>query len=658
MRALAAASAYFASICIREAELRVLQFIAVAAVALVCGLAPARAQKRVALVIGNSSYQQVGRLPNAVNDAAAMAALFKSASFDVVEARSDLGIAAMRRAIGDFADEARDSDIAVIYFAGHGIEVDGVNYLIPVDAVLARDFDVEDETISLDRALRAIDTARRLRLVILDACRSNPFVARMKRSSRAIGRGLKAVEPDATNTLVAYAAKAGSTAADGDGDHSPFTAALLKHLATPGLDIRLALGAVRDTVIASTTPRQEPFVYGSLGGRTVAIVEGSAGVPAVAGLPPGGSALVSEAALVWETVKSSPDIGAVDAYLARYGNVPVYGDLARARRGDLARDARKEPSQKPPGDQVAMAVEPSRPGTVLTPAQERALKPKDVFRECADCPEMVVVPAGTFTMGSPAGEKGRFGDEGPQHDVTIGRAFAVGRFHVTRDQFASFVRDTGYEASTRCWTLEGGKFEERAGRSWRSPGFTQEGSHPVVCVSWDDAKAYVDWVARKTGKPYRLLSEAEWEYAARGRTSPGSYPRFWFGNDESDLCRNGNGADQKARDRIEGAKTWTVAPCNDGYAYTSPVGHYTPNAFGLYDMAGNAWQWTADCWHGNYNGAPADGSVWATTCNDASRAARGGSWNIGPRGLRASVRSGNSVGYNYIGFRLARTFTP
>jgi formylglycine-generating enzyme required for sulfatase activity len=176
----------------------------------------------------------------------------------------------------------------------------------------------------------------------------------------------------------------------------------------------------------------------------------------------------------------------------------------------------------------------------------------------------------------------------------------------------------------------------------------------VVCVTWNDAKAYVDWMAKKTGKPYRLLSEAEFEYAARGQTSPGAYPRFWFGNEERDLCQNGNGADQKAQDSIASTKGWTIAPCNDGYAYTSPVGHYAPNAFGLYDMAGNAWQWIADCWHGDYNGAPTDGSVW-TSGDCSGRVVRGGSWFLNPRNLRVAARVRYSVEMSLVGFRLARS---
>jgi uncharacterized caspase-like protein len=179
-------------------------FVAFAcAVLVICaGVLPSHAEKRVALVISNSNYQHAGRLGNPASDAAAFATLLKASAFDVVERRSDVGVVEMRRAIGDFADTARDADIAIVYYAGHGIEVDGVNYLIPTDATLARDFDVEDETISLDRVLRAIDSARRLRLVILDACRENPFAQSMRRSSRAIGRGFARVEPTTPDTLV------------------------------------------------------------------------------------------------------------------------------------------------------------------------------------------------------------------------------------------------------------------------------------------------------------------------------------------------------------------------------------------------------------------------------------------------------------------------
>jgi uncharacterized caspase-like protein len=251
---------------------KLLRFLLAALLLLVCQ--PAFAAKRVALVLGNSAYQNVAPLPNPVNDSAVIAATLKDAGFDVVDSRHDLPALEMRRALRDFADSARDADIAVIYYAGHGMEVDGTNYLIPVDAKLERDSDVYDEALSLDRILVAAEPAKQLRLVILDACRDNPFAKTMKKSlaSRSVGRGLGKIEPSSPNTLIAYAAKAGSTALDGDAKNSPFTTALAKHLVTPGLDVRKAFGFVRDDVLKVTSNRQEPFVYGSLGGDDVPLV--------------------------------------------------------------------------------------------------------------------------------------------------------------------------------------------------------------------------------------------------------------------------------------------------------------------------------------------------------------------------------------------------
>jgi formylglycine-generating enzyme required for sulfatase activity len=326
----------------------------------------------------------------------------------------------------------------------------------------------------------------------------------------------------------------------------------------------------------------------------------------------------------WKAIQNTASVAVLDEFIGQFGNVPVYGALARTRRAELAKVA-------------VVVTPPPQSDAPLTREQERGLKPKESFRECEKCPEMVVVPAGQFTMGSPAEEQGRYDDEGPQHTVTIARQFAVGKFHVTRDQFAAFVQETGRDMSKRSC-------------SWRSHGFEQGGSHPVVCVNWYDANVYAEWVTRKTGKRYRLLSEAEWEYAARGRTAPGAYPRFWFGDNENDLCRYGNGRDQAAGTG--------GPPCNDGYHYTSPVGHFEANAFGLYDMFGNAWQWTADCYYNSYNGAPADGSVWTSASCGNDRVARGGSWISNSRVLRAASRGRYTEEYGYIGFRVARTLAP
>jgi uncharacterized caspase-like protein len=288
---------------------------------------PAFAEKRVALVIGVSKYQRVPRLTNAARDAEAVAGLFKQAGFDTINNQRDLGIVDLRRAVREFSETARDADIAVVYYAGHGIEVDGVNYLVPADAKLASDFDIEDETISLDRVLKALEGTKRLRLVILDACRDNPFANTMKRSiaSRSVGRGLAKIEPTMSDTLVAFAAKAGAVASDGDGANSPFASALVKHIAEPGLDLRLAFGRVRDDVLKSTGNRQEPFVYGSLGGQTMSLVP-SAAKPADP---------EAEARVDYELAAQVGTKEAWDSFLLSHPT-GLYAKLARAQNSKLA----------------------------------------------------------------------------------------------------------------------------------------------------------------------------------------------------------------------------------------------------------------------------------------------------------------------------------
>jgi formylglycine-generating enzyme required for sulfatase activity len=261
----------------------------------------------------------------------------------------------------------------------------------------------------------------------------------------------------------------------------------------------------------------------------------------------------------------------------------------------------------------------SRAQTALSAAQEQVLKPGDTFQECMNCPKMMVVPAGSFTMGSPASELGHDDFEGPQHKVTIARQFAVGQFELTFDDWDACAADggcSGYKPSDQGW-----------GRSRR----------PVINVSWDDAKAYVAWLTKKTGKPYRLLSEAEYEYAARAGTTT-AYPwgdAIGINNANCDGC--GSQWDNKQ---------------------TAPVGSFAANGFGLYDMVGNVVEWTQDCYHYGYSGAPTDGSAW-TSGDCSSRVLRSGPWVIGPRDLRSANRLGGPArirGYG-IGFRIARMLT-
>jgi len=303
---------------------------------------PALADKRVALVIGNSGYQNVARLGNPTNDASAITEILRGAGFDLVESRRDLKISEMRRVFRDFANSSRDADVAVVYYAGHGIEVEGTNYLIPIDASLEQDLDVYDEAFSLDRILVTIEPAKQLRLVILDACRNNPFAKAMKRTieSRAIGMGLAKVEPTSPNTLIAFASKAGSTASDGDSKNSPFTAALVRHITKPGLDLRKAFGFVRDDVLKNTSNKQEPYVYGSLGGDDVPLVPAK---PVVA------EPLHNAQADIRRDYELALQVGTKkvwDAFIANYPS-GFYTELAEAQRGrSIAEETRIAATEK------------------------------------------------------------------------------------------------------------------------------------------------------------------------------------------------------------------------------------------------------------------------------------------------------------------------
>lgn len=355
----------------------------------------------------------------------------------------------------------------------------------------------------------------------------------------------------------------------------------------------------------------------------------------------------------WTQAKAGDTAEAYAGYLQSYPK-GRYAALAQAAQAKLQQEAAEKEKQlaaqrKQDEERQTLAAERKR---LEAEKAVRETRPGMTFKDCAECPEMVVIPAGSFTMGSPASETGRFDNEGPQHGVIIAQPFLLGKTHVTRGQFVAFVNSTGYNAGDECYAAEGGKFEKRSAMNWKNPGYKQDDSHPVVCVSWDDAKAYVGWLSRKTGKSYRLPSEAEWEYAARAGTTEA---RYW-GESPDQACAYANVMDSTGKAQMHGV-TWEVHNCTDGYAYTAPVGRFRPNAFGLYDMIGNAWQWNEDCWHKNYAGAPTDGSVFAGGECTVGRLLRGNSWNDTPRNSRSANRFRviSAARIVFIGFRVART---
>ncbi|MFZ1909335.1 MAG: formylglycine-generating enzyme family protein [Burkholderiales bacterium] len=264
------------------------------------------------------------------------------------------------------------------------------------------------------------------------------------------------------------------------------------------------------------------------------------------------------------------------------------------------------------------------------------------FRDCDVCPVMIVLPAGSFEMGSAASDPARTEDEQPRHRVSFARPFAVAKFSVTRGEFARFVAESGYRVAPGCLIRRSGGWVDDRRAGWRRPGFAQTDLDPVVCMSWNDGQAYADWLSRKTGHAYALLTEAQWEYAARAGTTT---PYYWGAQASRAYANYGT---ERCCDPAAAGK--------DRWLHTAPSGSFPPNAFGLYDMHGNAWQWMQDCWHRNYDGAPADGSAWLSgSCVD--RVMRGGSWNCGTSTIRAAEREVHDLSgrYSVVGFRVART---
>ena len=653
----------------------------------------AMSAQRVALVIGNSNYAHVPVLPNPRNDASDIGAALERLGFAVTRLEN-ADRNSLWQGLQEFKRAASVSKVAAVFYAGHGIEVDQRNFLVPVDARLASDQDVEFETVPLDLVMRALDGASELRLVILDACRDNPFAAKMQRSgaTRSIGRGLARLEPS-EQTLVAYSAEAGTVASDGDGRNSPYTEALLRHIEEPGLELDLMFRHVRDSVLSSTGGSQRPFTYGSLSsqgtyltGRPAVestVVSGQSGSSGGVRTEPNSGSF--ELAF-WDSIKISKDPADFQAYLTQFPS----GTFTALARNNIERLKSATEEQKVPDrTQVAAITQASIESSLELSRSERrkvqkglavagfdpgaadglfgqrtrvaigrwqlssgsdktgyldaksakvlialaaefipARSPDDVFRDCKSCPQMVVVPAGDFMMGSPSSEEDRMDEESPRHRVTISKPFAVGKYEVTFSQWDACVAEGGcsHRPSDESW-----------GRSER----------PVIRVNWYDTEEYVKWLSGKTGHQYRLLSESEWEYVARaGTTGP-----FHFGRTISTDQANYNGEYVYGSGREGVYRGKTVS-----------VGIFPSNGYGLHDVHGNVWEWVEDCWHDSYVGAPTNGRAWTMGEEYCGlRVLRGGSWISGPRVLRAANRSRNDAGEpgNFsVGFRVARTLTP
>jgi formylglycine-generating enzyme required for sulfatase activity len=552
-----------------------------------------QAPRRVALVIANSTYAAAGSLANPASDARLVSTALRNAGFQTINMKTNLSAAAFRDALRSFRTQAAGAQVALVYYAGHGIEANNRNWLIPIDAQLTSELDLVDEAIDLDRVMADVSGAD-LRVVILDACRNNPFGRSWRSNTRAYSRGLGNVEAD--DVLVIFAAAPGQVASDGSGQaNSPFATALARRLVQPGLPVQVLGNVVRDDVLRATQNQQRPFVSASMTGELFYLVPRA--VPSVS---------VTEPEVERQLREARDRIAVLEA--SQKGPASVSSQVSQSR---------------PPFQSEGAWTQPVSTTATYRPGQE-------IPKDCSACPQLVYVPGGRFTMGSPSSEAGRDSDEGPQRTVTI-RHLLVGKFEITFNEWDACVADggcRGYRPPDREW-----------GR----------GLQPVINVSWNDAKAYVEWLSQRVGKHYRLLTEAEWEYAARaGATGP-----YLWGSDPNGGCAYGNGSDLSAY-REDSALT--TSSCDDGFGRrTAPVGRYRANAFGLYDISGNVREWVEDCYAVSYSNLAADGS--AADVEDCSiRVSRGGSWVSIPLLLRSAFRGSGTPVFrsSYLGFRVAR----
>ncbi|MBT9291928.1 SUMF1/EgtB/PvdO family nonheme iron enzyme [Prosthecodimorpha staleyi] len=613
--------------------------------------APALAEKQVALVIGNDRYVSVTPLRKAVNDARAVAAVLKEIGFEVISGEN-LSRRELNRKLGEFDQAIGPGDTVLFYFAGHGVALEGSNYLLSTDMEQLQpggENTVKDEGYSVSGLIERI--ARRgagNQIVVLDACRDNPFASSGRRSV-GLDRGLGRVDTP-SGTFVLMAAGAGQSALDRLSDRDPdpnsvFTRQLIPLLRTPGLthiEIAKRLQTGVRTLASTVGHSQQPAYYDEVPGTIV--INRAVGSPPTPAVADPDAAMRSDFAIAQQANSRA----VWQAFIDRYKS----GFLIEAARERLAalsapppavtttpvvtapgkiEVAGLPPSTRPDGgscDGGAQTVSlGSRSAGVLTSSEERCLKAKDEFRECADCPAMVVVPAGSFTMGSPESEKKRESNEGPQRTVRIGKPFAVGKFTVSFAEWDACVAGGGCKG-----------YRPLVIRGW------DRGILPVVNVSWEDAQAFVTWLSKVTGKSYRLLTEAEWEYAARAGTTTA----FWWGPTISTNQANYDG-------------NYTYASNQKGLyrMYTLPVDSFSANPFGLYQMLGNVNQWVEDCSSQNYKDAPTDGSANVIKGCD-TRILRGGSYSELPWRLRAAQRFwtypfNRDLRY---GFRVARTLNP
>jgi formylglycine-generating enzyme required for sulfatase activity len=545
---------------------------------------------RLAFIIANADYTGQQALPASTIPDATALQRALVNAGFKVDAKKNLGKVDMDKAIEAFTSKIGPNATVLFFFSGYATQVDRRTYLFPVNANSFSESDVKRDGVSLDSVVAEFERNNAGVKIIIIDA---PLQSPFEVRFRRSGEGLAAVNAP-KNTLVLYSSVPGKPV-ERSSTNSAFMSQLIKEInaaKTAGDSGKGAEEQFNDL---------KPAVYKASRNRQFPWVSSSL----------------------------------VDGFY--FGKQPP------------PRAADDQPLSKTETEKKQLTE-----GVPLSNQNELDLVEKDEFRECADCPEMVVVPSGKYTMGSPNDEAERTDNEGPRHSVEIPQRFAVSKFKVTRDEFDKFVKETGYSTGDRCLTLEDSKAEVRSGRSFREPGFTQDGTHPVVCLSWDDAQAYVAWLSRKTGRLYRLLTESEWEYVARaGKTTP-----FWWGSSITPDDANYKADVTYGRDGTKG----------EFRRATVPATNYKANPWGFYQVAGNAFEWVEDCWNDSYD-KPAKNGIrlaenWADRSDEdvhaggcSRRVRRGGSWSNPPRFLRAGFREWKEPKYraSNTSLRVART---
>jgi formylglycine-generating enzyme required for sulfatase activity len=605
------------------------RIVAAALVLLLSAWAPVAAEgKRVALVVGMSAYQHLSSLPNPVPDAKAIAAELKSHGFEVSE-YYNLDRADLLDALEKFERDATGAEVALVYYAGHGMEVQGKNLLAPTDMEVECENKSALRSVDLQQLFKAAGPAPQ-QIVLLDACRNDPFPQCPARGTgQGSGfRGLSLLGEADRTVLIANATGSGKLAADGDpGAHSPFATALLKNFSeNPRLYFGDLLNKTAEDVKVASRSVQIPEVTTQGGSPKVCLDVTGCG-EAGPSLPP--DAVLTDPATIAEARSALQQLGFI-AKTSRGGEDEILDDAIKRFQTKAGLTPNGQLTQsllavmRATETQVAALPIAPRPGGPVPGIGGGPLEHEvgSTFKDCETCPDMVVMPAGRFLMGASKAEKGHQPDEEPQHEVTVAAPLAISKYEITFDEWEACA-------------LEGGCGNYRP----QDSGWGR-GRRPVIYVSYDDAKAYLDWLRQKSGKAYRLPSEAEWEFAARGGTST----PFAAGETLAPTQANFD-ASSLPGSRKPGTYQGT----------TVEVGSFPPNPYGLHDMEGNVFEWVEDCANKTHAGAPVDASPRGGDCQ--RRVAKGGAWYYEAEFARPSARMSFPKGsrLNVIGFRVART---